>query len=119
MQKGGRCNAVTAFGANLLKLRICIEVKDGKMAVVKKYRGAFPNCITHYVTERLAGRTDIDPKRIMITHTCYDLDVTGEARKAVLENSQFAEICETKAGCTVGCHCGPNCLGVLFIRKGE
>ena len=36
MKMGGRCSAVTLLGANLLKLRPCIEVKDGKMGVGKK-----------------------------------------------------------------------------------
>ena len=35
MVKGGRCSMVAALGANLLKLKPCIEVKDGKMVVVK------------------------------------------------------------------------------------
>ena len=41
MKKGGRCSAVAMLGANLLKLRTCIHVKEGKMGVVKKYRGSF------------------------------------------------------------------------------
>ena len=41
MKKGGRCSAVALLGANLLKLRPCIEVKDGKMGIAKKYRGTF------------------------------------------------------------------------------
>ena len=32
MKKGGRCSAVTALGANLLKLHPCVEVIDGKMS---------------------------------------------------------------------------------------
>ncbi len=36
MVKGGRCSSVAALGANLLGLKPCIEVKDGKMSVVKK-----------------------------------------------------------------------------------
>ena len=36
LAKGGRCSAVAALGANLLNLKPCIEVKDGKMVVVKK-----------------------------------------------------------------------------------
>lgn len=35
MKKGGRCSSVTALGANLLKLKPCIEVKNGKMSVGK------------------------------------------------------------------------------------
>jgi DegV family protein with EDD domain len=39
--KGGRCSSAAALGANLLNLKPCIEVKNGKMTVVKKYRGNF------------------------------------------------------------------------------
>jgi fatty acid-binding protein DegV len=43
MRKGGRCSAVTLLGANILQLKPCIEVVDGKMAVAKKYRAALKN----------------------------------------------------------------------------
>ena len=43
MVKGGRCSMVAALGANLLHLKPCIEVIDGKMKVVKKYRGSYEN----------------------------------------------------------------------------
>lgn len=36
MKKGGRCSAVLALGANLLKLHPCIEVQNGKMGVTKE-----------------------------------------------------------------------------------
>ncbi len=49
MRKGGRCSAVAALGANLLHLKPCIEVRNGKMAVCKKYRGSFEKCIRQYV----------------------------------------------------------------------
>ena len=35
MVKGGRCSAVVALGANLLNLKPCIEVRNGKLEVVK------------------------------------------------------------------------------------
>ena len=49
MVKGGRCSSVVALGANLLNLKPCIEVKNGKMSVVKKYRGNLKKCIENYV----------------------------------------------------------------------
>ena len=36
LYKGGRCSAVAMLGANLLKLKPCIQVKNGKMDVAKK-----------------------------------------------------------------------------------
>lgn len=40
MKKGGRCSTVTLLGANLLRLRPCIEVRDGKMGVGKNTAAA-------------------------------------------------------------------------------
>ena len=117
MVKGGRCSMVAALGANLLKLKPCIEVAGGKMSVCKKYRGSFDKCLDQYVTDRLKDRTDIVPERIFITYTtCTDsgLDIV---RSKVKEYGSFSQVFETNAGCTVSCHCGPRTLGVLFIRS--
>lgn len=117
LRKGGRCSTLAALGANILSLRPCIEVKDGKMSVGKKYRGVFANCIEKYVAERLSGRDDIDYERIFVTHTPCDKALCERVKKYIKQNFKFKEILETNAGCTVSSHCGPNTLGVLFIRK--
>ena len=117
MKKGGRCSAVTALGANLLKLHPCIEVVDGKMGVVKKYRGSIEKVVADYVRERLEGRTDIDTSRVIIVDTCEDDRLASIARKYVEEDGRFAQVIEAKAGCTIFSHCGPNTLGILFARK--
>ena len=116
MVKGGRCSSVAALGANLLRLKPCIEVIDGKMRVVKKYRGAYDRCIQQYVTERIQNRTDLRRDRMFITHAAAEPDTLSVARQAVAENGRFEHVYETNAGCTVTCHCGPHTLGVLFIR---
>ncbi len=117
LRKGGRCSALAALGANLLSLRPCIEVVDGKMKVGKKYRGHFEKCIQQYVKERLEGRFDISPKRIFITHTPCPDGLTDAVRAEIAKYMKFDEVLETDAGCTVSSHCGPNTLGILFIRK--
>lgn len=117
LAKGGRCSSATALGANLLNLKPCIEVRDGKMIVGKKYRGKFAKCLASYVKDRLDGREDIDPGILFVTFT----EVSQEAHDAVMEAvhtyEHFETIYETVAGCTVSCHCGPGTLGILFVRK--
>ena len=116
--KGGRCSGVAAFGANLLKLKPCIEVRSGVMEPTKKYRGRIQNVILDYVADRLTGRDDLDKGRIFITHTRCDPEWVDAARKKVMELiPDFEEILETTAGATVTTHCGPSTLGVLYIRK--
>ena len=117
MKKGGRCSAVTALGANLLKLHPCIEVVDGKMCVTKKYRGSMEKVVADYIRERLEGRTDLDTSRIVVVDTCEDDRLASIARAYLKEDGRFGEILEAKAGCTIFSHCGPNVLGLLVMRK--
>lgn len=117
MKKGGRCSAVTALGANLLKLHPCVEVIGGKMSVTKKYRGSMEKVVGDYVRERLAGRTDIDTHRIFLVDTCRTPGLQEAAKAALEADGRFQEIIESKAGCTIFCHCGPDTLGIIFLRK--
>ena len=117
MVKGGRCSTVAALGANLLNLKPCIEVKNGKMSVVKKYRGTYSKCLASYVKERLSGREDLDRKNLFVTRTPINDTCMTAVQEAVDAYADFENIYWTMAGCTVSCHCGPGTLGVLFVRK--
>ncbi len=117
MVKGGRCSSVAALGANLLNLKPCIEVRDGKMSAVKKYRGNFNKSIVSYVKDRLANRDDLDKGTLFVTKTPVSDEAYNGVLEAVKEYGDFETIYYTDAGCTVSCHCGPGTLGVLFVRK--
>ena len=115
--KGGRCSAAAALGANLLNLKPCIEVRDGKMTVVKKYRGNYSKCLSNYVKDRLADREDIQRDILFVTQTKVSDECNSAVMEAVNTYGNFETVYETTAGCTVSCHCGPGTLGVIFVRK--
>lgn len=115
--KGGRCSGVAALGANLLKLKPCIEVVDGKMQVGKKYRGNIDKVVPQYISDRLAMTPNVVRRRVFITHTFEDRKPVEAALKQVRKTGLFDEVIETKAGCTVYSHCGPNTLGILYIEQ--
>ena len=117
MVKGGRCSSAAALGANLLNLKPCIEVRDGKMSVVKKYRGNYAKCLASYVKDRLADREDIIRDELFLTYTPVTDECLSAVKNAIDEHGHFNTVYETTAGCTVSCHCGPGTLGVLFVRK--
>ena len=117
MRKGGRCSTITYLGANMLKIKPCIEVVDGRMKVGKKYRGSWANVLREYVKDRLCGRDDIIEDRIFVTYTTATEEALEGVMSGVKQYAGFKEIVETTAGCTVSSHCGPFCLGILFIRK--
>lgn len=116
LKKGGRCSSLAALGANLLKLKPCIEVKDGAMGVGKKYRGNYATVLKEYVKDRLTD-VDIDTTRVFVTHSGVDDSVCREVIELVKSTMHFDEVLFTRAGCTISAHCGPDTLGVLFIKK--
>ncbi len=117
LAKGGRCSSAAALGANLLNLKPCIEVRDGKMSVVKKYRGNYAKCLASYVKDRLDGREDLDGGILFVTQAKVSDECYGAVMEAVRTYGHFDTVYETTAGCTVSCHCGPGTLGILFVRK--
>ena len=117
LHKGGRCSSIAALGANLLKLRPCIQVKDGKMSVAKKYRGKMSDVLKTYVKEKIEDVDNIDGNRIFITNSGNCEEIEKELEQIVKEVYPDKEIILTRAGCTVSTHCGPGTLGILMIRK--
>ena len=88
------------------------------MGVGKKYRGTLGKCIVQYVHDRLAGRDDIDLKRIFITDSTGFTAEELDAMEAEVRRCQpFEEVLHTHAGCTVSNHCGPRCVGILYFHK--
>ena len=117
MVKGGRCSAAAALGANLLNLKPCIEVKDGKLGVVKKYRGNYSKCLSSYIKDRLDGRDNLDGRLVFVTSTPVSPEAYTVAMDTIAQYGKFDTVLETQAGCTVSCHCGPGTLGIIFVRN--
>ena len=117
LHKGGRCSALAMLGANVLKLKPCIEVKNGKMGVGKKYRGKYGSVLKEYVAERLADIDNIDLDRVFVTHAGVDMEIVNAVVEQVKQTAPFKEVFITRAGCTISSHCGADTLGVLFVRK--
>jgi len=115
---GGKCSGLQVFGSNILKLNHCIDVKDGKMSVEKKFRGAFDKIASKYVEDRLSGRDDIDLSRVFITYPpTMSKEFVDMVAAKVRSLQNFEEVICCNAGCVVSNHCGSVCFGILFLRK--
>ena len=116
LHKGGRCSSVAVLGANLLKLHPQIQLKNGAMAVNKKYRGKMAEVVKSYIDDTLAEFTP-DKSLCFLTHSNSDPEVVESARKHLESKKIFDKIIETHAGSTVTSHCGKNTLGILYFTK--
>jgi DegV family protein with EDD domain len=120
MAAGGRCSSVTAFGANLLRLKPSIKVDNldgGRMGVSKKYRGTMEKVLPEYVYDMLHGRDDLETDLIFITHSICPREWIDLTREEIKRYANFGEILDTEASGTISSHCGPGTVGILFMTK--
>ncbi len=114
---GGRCSAIENIFGSLLQIRPLIEVKsDGTLGIKEKLRGTRKKALNSLLADFQAHLAEIDLKRVFVTHTGCDDD----AQYLVDGLRQIASIDEllvTYAGATVASHCGPNTIGILYLRK--
>ncbi|MCL2487406.1 MAG: DegV family protein [Oscillospiraceae bacterium] len=119
LHKGGRCSALALLGANMLKLKPCIEVdpaNGGAMTVGKKYRGALENVLKQYVEEKLS-MPNIDYRRAFITYSTMKPERLQLVRDLVAANADFTQVTVCQAGASVCAHAGPETVGVIFALK--
>lgn len=118
LYKGGRCSSLALLGANILKIRPQIIVKNGKMGSYKKYRGPMPNVVSKYCQDTLTEFNTPDKSVIFITYSSATPEMIASAKEVVKEYG-FENVYETVAGATVTSHCGANTLGILYFNDGE
>lgn len=115
LKKGGRCSAIALFGANLLGIKIKVELIDGKMQPTKKYVGKFSVCLSKYLND-IIEENPPELNRVFVTGSSAMFGI----REKLIEEVKalgFKEVINMQAGATICCHCGPETIGVLYMKK--
>lgn len=116
LYKGGRCSALQSTISNVLKIRPIIKVVDGKMIVGQKIRGKRKKALKAILNNTYDDKKIIDKSRLMITHSMADEDAIY-LKNALSKHIDVEDIIITKAGCVISSHCGPNTIGILYIKN--
>ena len=75
------------------------------------------NVYVQYITERVKDKA-IRPGHIFLTESGEIAPETLEELMDLIRSlTGCREVHHTMAGCTISTHCGPGCLGVLFIEE--
>ncbi|MBQ2841593.1 MAG: DegV family protein [Clostridia bacterium] len=116
LRRSGRCSAAAAFGANLLSIKPCAAMVDGKIDVIKKYRGKTQAVRLQYADEQLKSHKNIDFETVFLYHSGVDkaeLDIIAE----MLKNKGFKQVITAFTGCMISLHSGRNAMGIHFLKK--
>lgn len=115
--RGGRATMLQMFGANLLKLRPCLLLDNqGELSVCKKFRGNFRQVCKEY-TRFVLSQPNPDGERAFVSTTGMDRELFGEITELVRESGRFREVLNSRAGCAMTTHTGPNTLVIFYLEK--
>ena len=114
---GGRCGMLALLGANILRIRPQIIIKDGKIYCGKKYRGNFERVVARYVADTLEQFNNPDLSTAIVAYTTAPKEIVESTVKTLKERG-FKDVFITRAGATVTSHCGEECLGIYYINDG-
>lgn len=93
-------------------------MKDGKLGVARKYRGKILDVKKKYIEDELnAHKDDADLSRIFLTSSSASDAEVKELTALIKSILPFKEVLIGCAGCTIASHCGPGCMGILFMTK--
>lgn len=117
LYKGGRCTALQAIFGSMLKIRPVIHVRpDGTLGVLDKVRGSRRKALDSLLAGFKADLPAVDLTRVFITHSGCPEDadyLAGELKKL----AEIKDVHITTAGSTIGSHCGPNTIGILYLKQ--
>lgn len=116
LKKGGRCSSMAALGANLLQLKPAITVVDGKLVMMKKYRGAFLKILPTFISDIVSGQK-IKDGSLKLLSTKSPVAWTDLAAKELTEQTGVTITEFFTTGCTISSHSGPNVIGVSLIAE--
>ncbi|MDD4584448.1 MAG: DegV family protein [Bacilli bacterium] len=117
LHKGGRLSGSTALVATALRIKPMIKVVDGGMVVAKKTIGSLTRAIKVMVDEFIETFDKVDKDFVFITHSESHQNADFIRNRISKVSPQIGNLVETNAGCVISSHCGPGCIGILYIEE--
>lgn len=116
LRRSGRCSAAAAWSASLLSIKPCAAMIDGRIEVIKKYRGKGKAVRLQYANEQLNSYKNIDFETAFLYHSGIGKSELSEIEK-MLKNAGFRQVITAFTGCMISLHSAPNALGIHFITS--
>ena len=72
LHEGGRCSTLTYFGASAMQIKPSIMIRDGKLAVGRKYMGSYRRCLRGYIDTTLLPLEEKERDILVVAHAIQD-----------------------------------------------
>lgn len=116
LRSGGRVSNMAYIGGSLLKIKPCIELKEGKLVSTRKYRGNM-SIVAEKLMQDYLKQYDIDRKQLYLIYS-IGLDESIKSRiDEAAKGAGFKNITWMQAGAMISTHAGPGGFGIAGIEN--
>ncbi|MRX72796.1 DegV family EDD domain-containing protein [Bacillus lacus] len=116
LKAGGRVSNMASLIGGLLKIKPCIELKDGKLMSTKRYRGkmsgATEKLFHDYLTE-----FNIDREQLYFIYSIGLEESVKEQMNEAAKKNGFQHVRWIQAGGMISTHSGPGGFGVAGLER--
>lgn len=113
----GKINAFHAKLVKKLKVHPILAMKNGEIVMRGFISGNYEKAQMKYVRKELKDADSIERNTLFITHAGSTARELDNVRATVDTICRFNSIYVTNASATISSNCGPETVGVLYIRK--
>ncbi|KOY81904.1 DegV family protein [Lysinibacillus macroides] len=115
LRAGGRVSNIAYIGGALLKIKPCIELKEGKLVSTRKYRGNM-SIVAEKLMRDYLNQYDIDRKQLYLIYS-IGLDENIKRRMdEIAKETGFKTITWMQAGAMISTHAGPGGFGIAGLE---
>lgn len=115
LRAGGRVSNVAFIGGSLLKIKPCIEIKEGKLVPTKRYRGKMTHVAEKLMRDYLA-KYNINRKQLYFVYSQGLDESIMRKMDDIAQEKGFENVTWIEAGATISTHAGPGCFGIAGIE---
>ncbi|GGD23079.1 DegV family protein [Pontibacillus salipaludis] len=116
LKAGGRVSNMASLIGTLLKIKPCIELKDGKLMSTKKYRGKMSGA-TEKLFHDYLKEFNIDRKQLYFIYSIGLDEKIKQRMEEVAKENGFENVRWIQAGGMISTHSGPGGFGVAGLEQ--
>lgn len=116
LKAGGRVSNIAYIGGALLKIKPCIELKEGKLVSTRKYRGKM-EIVAEKLMRDYLDEYNIDREQLYLIYSVGLDEQIKKRLEAIAKEAGFKNVRWMQAGAMISTHAGPGGFGIAGIES--
>lgn len=116
LRAGGRVSNMAYIGGALLKIKPCIELKEGKLVSTRKYRGPI-STVAEKLFQDYLTEYDVSREQLYLIYSLGLSEAIKQRIEQMAKDAGFMNVRWLEAGAMISTHAGPGGFGIAGIEN--